>query len=149
MTDTPGPGAQDPRPQPTRPHGAAGGGGSGLPENMAGALSYLLGPLTGIAFFVIDRERPFVRFHAVQSIAVTIAWVALWVAFMILNMALSAIPVLGWIVGLLLSLGVSVAGFALWLFLMYQAYSGNRWAIPGLAPHVERIAAEAGEPPAG
>lgn len=147
MTEAPGTGAPDPRPQPTSPVGPTSSGGSGLPENVAGALSYVLGPFTGIAFFVLDKERPFVRFHAVQSIAVAIAWVALWVAFLVLNIVLSAIPVLGWIIGALLSLGVTVAGFGLWLWLMYQAYQGNRWAVPGLAPHVHRIAAETGGPP--
>ena len=32
--------------------------GSGLPENMAGALAYVLGPITGILFFILDRQRP-------------------------------------------------------------------------------------------
>jgi len=149
MTDASGAGSPDPQPQPTQPVAPTAGGGSGLPENVAGALSYFLGPLTGIAFFVLDRERSFVRFHAIQSIAVTIAWVVVWVAFIVLNVILGAIPVLGWIIGLLLSLGVTIAGFGLWLWLMYQAYQGKRWAIPGLEPHVKRIAAETGGEPTG
>jgi zinc ribbon protein len=54
--------------------GAAPGGaapaaaaGSGLDENVAALLSYVLGWLTGLIFFLIDK-RPFVRFHAMQSI---------------------------------------------------------------------------------
>ncbi|MGD0369191.1 MAG: zinc-ribbon domain-containing protein, partial [Acidobacteriaceae bacterium] len=52
----------------------AGGSGaapaaSGLSENVAAMLSYVLGWLTGIIFLVIDK-RPFVRFHAAQSIVV-------------------------------------------------------------------------------
>src|SRR5579875_2112558 len=42
---------------------------SGLAENVAGLLCYLLGWLTGIIFLLIDK-RPFVRFHAAQSIVV-------------------------------------------------------------------------------
>ena len=41
----------------------------GLQENVAGLLCYLLGWLTGIIFLLIDK-RPFVRFHAAQSIVV-------------------------------------------------------------------------------
>ena len=40
---------------------------SGLSENVAATLSYVLGWLTGIIFYLIDK-RPYVRFHAAQSI---------------------------------------------------------------------------------
>lgn len=119
-------------------------GGSGLPENVAGALSYLLGPITGVAFFVIDRERPFVRFHAVQSIAVTIGWVALVVVLMVLSAILGMIPILGWLVGVLLNLGLALAGFGLWLWLMFQAYQGREWMLPVLGEHARRISAQSG-----
>src|SRR5580700_695339 len=42
---------------------------SGLSENVAALLSYLVGWVTGIIFFLIDK-RPFVRFHAAQSMVV-------------------------------------------------------------------------------
>jgi uncharacterized membrane protein len=122
-------------------------GGSGLPENVAGALSYLLGPLTGIAFFLIDRERPFVRFHAVQSIGVTIAWVAIAVALMIVSTVIGMIPILGFLVSILLNLGLAVVGFGLWIVLMLQAYRGKTWEVPGLGPHVRRLTAETGGAP--
>jgi uncharacterized membrane protein len=145
MSDTPGMTTPDPDPE-ARSHSTVPSrkGGSGLPENVAGALSYLLGPLTGIAFFIIDRERPFVRFHAVQCIALTVAWVVLWMATLVLGIALNVIPFLGAIIGFFLTVALTVAGFGLWLWLLYQAYSGNEWEIPGLGSHVRRIAAEAG-----
>ena len=127
----------------------ASSGGSGLPENVAGALSYFLGPLTGVVFFILDKNRPFVRFHAVQCIGVTIVWVVIAVVLMIVSAVLGVIPVLGFLVSLMLSLGLSVAGFGLWLWLMYQAYSGKTWEVPGLGPHVRRIAAETGGPAGG
>ena len=40
-----------------------------MSENVAGLLCYVLGWVTGIIFFLIDK-RPFVRFHAAQSIVV-------------------------------------------------------------------------------
>ena len=42
---------------------------SGMSENVAAFLCYLVGWVTGIIFFLIDK-RPFVRFHAAQSIIV-------------------------------------------------------------------------------
>jgi uncharacterized membrane protein len=143
MTDEPDPGAPTSGPDFNQSSGAS-LGGSGLPENVAGALSYLLGPITGVAFFIIDRPRPFVRFHAVQSIAVSIAWVVLAVILMVLSAILGFIPILGWLVSLLLSLGLSLAGFLLWLWLMLQAYQGREWEVPGLGPHVRRVAADSG-----
>lgn len=143
MNDAPGAGAPSSEPEPTPPTGPV-SGGSGLPENVAGALSYLLGPITGVAFFIIDRERPFVRFHAIQSIGITIVWVVLVVALMILSTILGFIPVLGWLVGILLNLGLAIAGFGIWVWLMYQAYQGRTWEFPVLGPHVRRIASETG-----
>jgi uncharacterized membrane protein len=40
-----------------------------LPESVAAALSYLFGWLSGLAFLLFDR-RPFVRYHAAQSVIV-------------------------------------------------------------------------------
>ena len=42
---------------------------SGLPENIAALLSYVLGWITGLVFLLTDK-RPYVRFHAAQSIVV-------------------------------------------------------------------------------
>ena len=42
---------------------------SGLPENVAALLSYVLGWVTGLVFLLIDK-RPYVRFHAAQSVVV-------------------------------------------------------------------------------
>ena len=42
---------------------------TGLSENVAGLLCYILGWITGLIFLLIDK-RPFVRFHAAQSIVV-------------------------------------------------------------------------------
>jgi len=41
----------------------------GMSENVAAFLCYLVGWVTGLIFFLIDK-RPFVRFHAAQSIVV-------------------------------------------------------------------------------
>lgn len=150
MNDAPGTGSSTPGSEPTQPTGPV-AGGSGLPDNVAGALSYLLGALTGVVFFIIDRERPFVRFHAVQSIGVTVAWVVVIIAEMIVSAILGFVPVIGWLIGMVLWLAVAIGGFGLWLWLMYQAYQGRSWEIPFLGPHVRRISAETGgqAPPSG
>ena len=51
--------------------------GTGLTMNLAAALSYSLGAITGVLFLVLDpyKGNKFVRFHAMQSILFTIACV--------------------------------------------------------------------------
>ena len=45
------------------------GATSQMAENVAGLLCYVLGWITGLIFYFVDK-RPFVRFHAAQSIVV-------------------------------------------------------------------------------
>lgn len=116
--------------------------GTGIAPNMAGALSYFLGALTGVLFLIIDKDRPFVRFHAMQSIVLSVAWVGLWIVFSVLSMILGAVPVLGWLIGLLISIALGIGGFVLWLYLMYRAYSGDEWEMPMVGEYARRFAAE-------
>lgn len=129
----------EPEPQVTGQSSTQSELGENLGKNVAGALSYLVGALTGVLFLVIDR-RPFVRFHAMQSIVVTIAIIALSIAFGIFSLILGAVPIVGWLVGLLLSLGFSVAGFVLWIYLMYRAWQGDEWEVPVVGTYARRMA---------
>src|ERR1700723_3206365 len=67
--------------------------GAGLTPNVAGALAYLLGLITGILFLVIDpfKADRFVRFHAFQSIFFNLAWIAFWILWTIIGLMLGAI----------------------------------------------------------
>lgn len=91
--------------------------GSGLPKNTAAALSYVLGPITGVVFFVIEKD-PFVRFHAMQS---TVVFVTLFVLQSILGFTLILLPLVPL---------VSIFGFVLWLLLIYKAWQGQEWEVP-------------------
>ena len=57
-----------------------------MEENVAGLLCYVLGWVTGVIFFIIDK-RPFVRFHAAQSIVV---FGGIAILYIILGMFLGA-----------------------------------------------------------
>jgi uncharacterized membrane protein len=83
------------------------GTSTGLAPNVAGALAYVLGPITGIAFLILETKSRFVRFHAAQSTVVFVIVFALSVVLGVLGTALAFIPFLGWIVSVLLSLGLS------------------------------------------
>lgn len=116
---------------------------AGLEPNVAGALSYLLGALTGVLFLVIDGQRPFVRFHAMQAIIVTVAAVVLSVALGIVGTVLAFIPILGWLVGFLLSIAFSGAALILWLYLMYRAWQGDEWEVPIAGRYARQLADQA------
>jgi uncharacterized membrane protein len=105
---------------------------SGLQENIAGLLCYLFGWVTGIIFYIIEPKNKFVRFHAVQSIALT-------VVLMVIYFILFIIPVIGWIISGLLGF----AFFFLWIFLMYQAYKGKMYKLPVIGDFAEKQASQA------
>jgi uncharacterized membrane protein len=95
-------------------------------ENMMGAAAYLLGFITGIIFLVIEKESKFVRFHAMQS---TMLFGGIFVA----NMVLGFVPILGWLLGLFLSL----TSFILWVVLMWKAFQGEMYKLPKIGDMAE------------
>jgi uncharacterized membrane protein len=108
-------------------------GASGLQANVAGALAYLAGIITGILFLVIDpyKNDRFVRFHAFQSLFFNIAWIALWIAWTIVGLVLGTVTKgLFFILQVPIDLVLMVGGFALWAFLMYSAYQGKTTRLP-------------------
>jgi uncharacterized membrane protein len=113
---------------------------SGLAPNVAGALAYSLGIITGAIFLMIERENRFVRFHAAQSIAVTIVLTVASIGLSILSTALVFVPILGWIVAALLSVVLMFAVFVLWVLLMWRAYQGREWEVPIAAGIARKIA---------
>lgn len=96
---------------------------SNIEPNVAGALAYILGPVTGVLFFVMEKENKFVRFHAVQSILLSIVLYVMWT----IAAALSVV-----IIGLLIMPIISVGGLVLWLFLMWKAYNNEEYELPYL-----------------
>lgn len=102
-------------------------------ENLMAAASYLLGFVTGIIFLLVEKQSRFVRFHAMQS-------TILFGGIFVVNLALGFIPILGWIVGLLLSL----VAFILWIVLMWKAFQGEMYKVPYVGAIVEKQLAKMG-----
>jgi uncharacterized membrane protein len=117
--------------------------GSGLEPNVAAALSYVLGIITGIIFVFLERN-PSVRFHAFQSIFLTVAWIVFWIVFSVVQAILAHIPFIGFlalIFGFFLSLGLGLGGLLLWIVLIIKAYQGQHFALPIVGPIADRYAA--------
>ena len=92
---------------------------TGLAENVAGLLCYVLGWISGIVFLLIERENKFVRFHAMQSIVV-------FGAITIANAVLDWIP----FIGAFFAVIILIIGFILWIVLMIKAYQGTMYKLP-------------------
>ncbi len=136
-----------PRPQPASPFPAAAGPtpvaqSAGLEENLACALCYVLGLLTGILFLVLApyNQNRLIRFHAFQSIFLNIAWIAFYIVLTIVGFALFSIPFLGAMLSIVLHLVAFLGFFILWLMLMYKAYNRERWVLPFIGPLAEKQA---------
>jgi uncharacterized membrane protein len=104
---------------------------SGMSENVAGLLCYLVGWVTGIIFFLIDK-RPFVRFHAAQSIVVFgglhVINIMVGIAFgagMMMRGGFGAFGMGAALYGL-----ISLAAFILWILLMVKAYQHEKFEVP-------------------
>lgn len=115
---------------------------AGLAPNVAGALAYFLGPITGVLFLVIEKENRFVRYHAAQSIVVSVALIALNIALSIAGAVLGVLPIIGWLLAFLLTMGVALGGFLLWVTLMYRAFSGQEWEVPLIGHHSRKLIGE-------
>jgi uncharacterized membrane protein len=124
----------------SNPSSASGSTSTGLAPNVAGALAYVLGPITGVLFLVLEKDNRFVRFHAAQAIATGVLIIALSIALSLVSSMLAFIPLLGWLVALLLSLVMGLGSFVLWLALMWRAYQGDEWEVPFAGTFARRMA---------
>lgn len=91
----------------------------GLPENIANTLAYALGFISGGVLLAMEKSNATVRFHAMQSILFSLP-------LFVLQMILSFIPLIGW----LIMLPVGLFGLCAWVFLMFKAFTGDKFMIP-------------------
>ncbi|MCT9097087.1 DUF4870 domain-containing protein [Haloarchaeobius sp. HME9146] len=107
----------------------------GVDENVAGALAYVFGVISGAIVFVLESENEFVRFHAAQSIVLSIAIFVAAFALTLVNVVLTfAIGgLLGGLISLVLSLVGLVFGFAafgIWVYMLVRTYQGRSIRLP-------------------
>jgi len=121
----------------------SGGTVSGLDPNVAAALSYVLGWITGLIFYLVESENRFVRFHALQSIFFSIAVFVLFgglSVFISLFRVVPGVSVVMGVLGSLVSMLLSIAFFAVWIILIVRAYQGERYKLPVVGDMAEKSA---------
>lgn len=99
---------------------------TGLPKNTAAALSYVLGPISGVVFLVLEKD-PYVKFHAMQSIVV-------FGLIFVLQWAFAVTILLAPLSGLL-----TIVAFVMWLVLIYKAWKGEEWEAPLLGKYARKF----------
>ncbi len=106
---------------------------SGLSDDAASGIAYLTF-IPAIIFLVVApyNTNPKVKFHAWQSIFLAGVCICLWAA----DIVLAFIPIIGWLIMLLLGVGV----FVLWLICIIQAFQGKKFVIPVIGPLAEKQA---------
>src|SRR5215207_11638229 len=124
----PGEYGQQPGQYGQQPGGQYPAAGSGMAENVASGLSYVLTWLTGLIFFLVDK-RPEVRFHAMQSIAYGVIWTLVGVVGPRLPGPLDLLFSLAW-----------VAFLVGWVVLMIQGFQGKHFKLPVIGDFAEQQA---------
>lgn len=105
---------------------------TGMEQNVAALLCYVLGWITGLVFILIEKDNKFVRFHAWQSL-ITFG------AINILMIVIGWIPFIGWFIAAVLG-GL---GFVLWIVCMIKAYQGEKYKLPKVGDIAEKQAGQA------
>ncbi len=113
---------------------------SGLEPNLAALLAYLFGWIGGLIFYFIETKNKYIRFHALQSILLSVGLIA---ALMVLGVVTSVFSAMGlglimWPIAALLN-GVIWIGFlVISIMLMVKAYQGEKWVLPIIGDIAEK-----------
>lgn len=151
----PGYGAQPPYTPPPPPPGYGAQGpyappppgyqqqSAGMQENVAAALCYVLGWITGIVFLVLApyNQNRNIKFHAWQSIFFFGGATVLSILLSIISGVILASLSFGlWSIFRLIYLIFDLAVLACWLLLMFKAYNNQRFVLPVVGPLAEKQA---------
>jgi uncharacterized membrane protein len=98
----------------------------GVSQNVAAALAYVLGWISGVIVLVLEKENKYVRFHAMQSIAV-------FAPLTIISFAAGYVPVIGGLIGFL----VPIATLILLIVLIVTALQGKELKLPYVSEWAE------------
>jgi uncharacterized membrane protein len=131
----------------SQPPAQVGKSSTGLDANIAAALSYIFTWVSGLIFFVMEKESRLVRFHAMQAILLgagaTVIGIVLWIIAFVIGIIVSQISgVLGMLVSLLtglLAFVFFVAVIIAWVMCLIKAYQGQYFKLPIIGNFAEKF----------
>ena len=120
---------------------------TGLDENVASLLAYVFGLVSGLIFFLIEKDSRLVRFHGMQSTLLAgIFWVgeiAFWilatVVVLIVGQISGILATLVWAVSMLLGFVLGIAALIGWVMCMIKAYQGQYFKLPVIGNFAEKF----------
>ena len=123
---------------------------TGLDENVAALLSYIFGWISGLIFFLIEKDSRLVRFHAMQSILFNVsvgvlAFVLWFVVFIVLLIVSQVSEALSTIVGLLITLiwlALLVGILIAWVLCLVKAFQSQYFKLPIIGNFAEKFSAK-------
>jgi uncharacterized membrane protein len=110
----------------------------GMRARTAGWLSYLLGWVTGLIFFLLEKENRFVRFHAMQSVLFFggLSVLEAVISFFEKLFSYSLFPFFGF--GVISSV-VGLVSFICWIVLMVRASRGMYYKLPVIGDYADKL----------
>jgi uncharacterized membrane protein len=131
----------------SQPPVQAGKSSTGLDENIAALLSYIFGWISGLIFFLIEKDSRLVRFHAMQSllfnvlvVVVAIAlWIVLFVFLLIVSQVSGGLATVLSLVSVLVWLVFGVAILAGWVLCLVKAFQGQYFKLPVIGNFAEKF----------
>ena len=137
---------QNPPPVQTAPAKSS----TGLDENIAALLSYVFGWLSGLIFFLIEKDSRLVRFHAMQSLLFNVLfgvlaialWVVLFIGFMVASQISGALTTLLSLASVLLWVVLFIAIVIGWILCLVKAFQGQYFKLPVIGNFAEKFSAK-------
>ena len=142
---------QNPPPVQTAPappvQSAPGKSSTGLDENIAALLSYVFGWISGLVFFLIEKDSRLVRFHAMQSlllqvfiaILAIVIWVVLFIFLLIASQISGLLSTLVTIIATLIWVVLGIAFLIGWIMCLVKAYQGQYFKLPVIGNFAEKF----------
>lgn len=123
---------------------------TGLDENIAALLSYVVGWISGLVFFLIEKDSRLVRFHAMQSILLSVVAAVLGIGIWILAVFTGFfVSYISGILSFLLSIILGLVGFVVGIGILVgailcliKAYQGQYFKLPVIGNMAEKFSAK-------
>ena len=123
---------------------------TGLDENIAALLSYVFGWVSGLIFFLIEKDSRLVRFHAMQSLLFNILfavigivlWIVLFILLLVASQLSNALSTLFSLVSILIWVVLCIAILVAWVMCLVKAYQRQYFKLPIIGNLAEKFSAK-------
>jgi len=99
----------------------------GLSPELTAALAYVFSFVGGIIVLILEKENRFARFHAMQSIFMS-------VSFLALSVVAGFIPFVGWLVALF----IPIVWFIAWVIAIIKSAQGEYYKFPVIGEYADK-----------